>query len=97
MIKNFLDKISIFPSLLNNVQKLGGFIVFYRYGNEEKYLLLKNRKGAWDFPKGKVRKNESIPNAAKRELFEETGIRDINTIDGYFEKFSYKKKEPIFI
>ena len=97
MIRYFFNKISILPGLLSNTQKLAGFIVFHDDGNEVNYLLLKNKKGKWDFPKGKVKKKESIFNAGKRELFEETGIYDITTIDGYFEKVSYKKKEYIFI
>lgn len=40
---------------------------------KNKYLLIK-RNGVWDIPKGKVENNESIENAAIREIEEECGI-----------------------
>jgi len=43
---------------------------------KNKYLLIK-RNGIWDIPKGKVEDNESIENAAIREIEEECGISDV--------------------
>jgi 8-oxo-dGTP pyrophosphatase MutT (NUDIX family) len=40
---------------------------------EGKFLFIK-RWGIWDLPKGKIEKNESPENAAKREIAEETGV-----------------------
>jgi len=37
------------------------------------YVLLINRNGVWDIPKGKLEKGESIPMCAGREVAEETG------------------------
>lgn len=34
--------------------------------------------GFWELPQGKLRHNESIIDCAKRELFEETGMRDFS-------------------
>lgn len=42
--------------------------------NEKKELLLIYRKGKWDFPKGKVEKNEKKKTGALREASEETGL-----------------------
>jgi 8-oxo-dGTP pyrophosphatase MutT (NUDIX family) len=42
--------------------------------NQKKELLLIYRKGKWDFPKGKVEKNESKKTGALRETAEETGL-----------------------
>ena len=46
---------------------------------DDKLLLLqlsprKSESGAWGVPAGKLEKNETLESAAKRELFEETGI-----------------------
>lgn len=51
--------------------KSAGFIL-YRDG---KYLLLYNRKGFWDFPKGHLETGETLLEAACRECFEEAGIK----------------------
>ena len=42
--------------------------------NQKKELLLIYRKGRWDFPKGKVEKNENKKTGALRETSEETGL-----------------------
>ena len=42
--------------------------------NQKKELLLIYRKGKWDFPKGKVEKNEKKKTGALREASEETGL-----------------------
>lgn len=46
---------------------------------KNKYLLIK-RNGIWDIPKGKVEENESIENAAIREVEEECGILGVKLI-----------------
>lgn len=51
-----------------------GCIVENRQGD----LLWIERNGKWDLPKGKVEKNESIEQAAMREVEEETGIDSLS-------------------
>ncbi|WP_313756023.1 NUDIX hydrolase [Tissierella sp.] len=48
----------------------GGVVIF---GNT--ILLLKKFNGDWVLPKGKVEKNESIKDAALREVLEESGVK----------------------
>ena len=64
-----------------------------------KYLLLHYEAGHWDFPKGKQEKNEKEEQTAAREIKEETGIEDIEFVDGFRElvKYFYKNgDETIF-
>ena len=58
-----------------------GIVLF----NSKKDIFMGERidnKGAWQMPQGgvKLNKNECLLNAAKRELFEETGVKSINFI-----------------
>src|SRR4051795_11018349 len=43
----------------------------------------------WDYPKGHVEKGEDDLAAAVRELQEETGITDIELLDGFRHEMSY--------
>lgn len=45
--------------------------------NEEGEILLIFRRGKWDLPKGKVDEGEAVPEAALREVKEETGLKDV--------------------
>ena len=58
----------------------------------EKYLLLHYPAGHWDFPKGHVDRGEKDVNAAKREIFEETGL-EIEILFGFNEIIKYHFKE----
>ncbi|MBU4264317.1 MAG: NUDIX domain-containing protein [Proteobacteria bacterium] len=63
----------------------GGIIIYKRMKDrdgeiETKYLLLYNGRGYWNFPKGKIEREEKIFEAALRETSEETGISALNLI-----------------
>src|SRR3989344_1145865 len=71
------------------------FIVVYAKTNVEvRYLLLKRRLHwrCWEFPKGGIEKNEIEKNAAKREVFEETGLKPLSLKRFNFSgSYRYKK------
>ena len=46
-------------------------------GNSKGEILFIFRNGIWDLPKGKIEKNESIKEAALREVEEECGIKQL--------------------
>jgi len=56
------------------------------------YLLLNYPQGHWDFVKGKVEQSETPYETASRETKEETGISDIEFIDGFEESVEYNFK-----
>jgi len=58
------------------IKAAGGIVV----NKENKYLVIKRNK-KWDFPKGKLEKNETMRIAAKREVMEETGAKDLTVLE----------------
>lgn len=69
-----------------------GAIVYQRKNHELKYLLLKSETSSfWGYPKGHQEKGETLIEAARREIFEETGL--ITQINDHFnEKVTYNMK-----
>ena len=63
--------------------------MFNDNGNVRQYLLLNYPTGHWDFIKGGMEDGENPRQTSIREAKEETGITDIEFIDGYEEKIEY--------
>ncbi len=88
-----------FKSCFQVVQAAGGLV----RNSEDQYLVMK-RRGKWDLPKGKVNPNETIPQAAIREVNEECGLQGLEIINPlirtyhcyYFEKQSILKRTSWF-
>ena len=57
-----------------------GIIVFIYKEEQIYFLLIKHAGGHWAFPKGHPDKHETEIQTARRELLEETGIKDIELI-----------------
>lgn len=77
------------------VEKSAGAIIFRKENKENYYLLLhypsssKAKKDYWDLPKGHIEKGEKEVDTMKREVEEETGLRDIELIEGFKEYIRY--------
>jgi len=79
-------------------QKSAGIVLFRNASSKNEFLLLNYPQGHWDFVKGKVEQGEIPHETALRETKEETGISDIEFIDGFEESVEYDfrfKKENI--
>jgi len=70
-------------------QKSAGIVLFRNASNKNEFLLLNYPQGHWDFIKGKVEQGETLYETASRETKEETGISDIEFIDGFEESVEY--------
>jgi bis(5'-nucleosidyl)-tetraphosphatase len=68
------------------IEEVSAGAVIYRDDpntGSRKYLVLHYPAGHWDFPKGAVEKGETEEQAAKREIFEETGLK----VNGFIPNF----------
>ena len=71
-------------------KEISAGIVLYNDDNDEvRFLVLKYPGGHWDFVKGKMENSEEPKQTAIRETKEETGIIDVEFIDGFNEEISY--------
>jgi len=68
-----------------------GAILFSLGENSHKteYLLLHNASGHWEFPKGNFEVGEDGFETARREIYEETGIMDIEFVKDFESKIEY--------
>ena len=73
-------------------EKSFGAIIFRKELGNVYYLLLHQGK-AWTFPKGHGEEGENEIQTVKREIEEETGIKDMKIIQGFkeTEKYFFKK------
>jgi len=71
-------------------ERSAGAIIFCRDSNGiRKYLLLKRRKGYYDFPKGNIETGEKPLDTAIREIREETGLENIRFCKGFKKMIEY--------
>lgn len=54
-----------------------GGVIFRRFPEGPKYLLILDSHGNWGFPKGHVEEGENPVSSARREISEETGLDDL--------------------
>ena len=71
-------------------EKSCGIVTFREIGTEREYLVLKYPGGHLDFPKGHIEEGETEHETATRELVEETGIKDVEYVDGFREEIAYR-------
>ena len=79
-------------------EKSAGIVLFRNDSSKSEFLLLNYPQGHWDFIKGKVEENETMHETAQRETREETGISNIEFLDGFeaWVEYDFKfKKEDI--
>ena len=70
-------------------ERSAGILLYRELAMKKFFLLLHYPSGHWDFVKGRIEKNEDEKQAAIRETREETGITDVEFIDGFEEKIHY--------
>ena len=69
-----------------------GAIVFTRRAGQLLYVIVQEQGGAYSFPKGHMESGETEEQTARREIFEETGLRP-EFIGGFYEQDEYHLAE----
>lgn len=70
-------------------EKSCGIVLFRLEGGVRQYLLLHYPSGHWDLAKGHVEADEEEMETALRELEEETGITNVDFVEGFRYPVSY--------
>ncbi len=70
-------------------ERSAGIVLFFEKSEGNRFLLLNYPTGHWDFVKGKIEQDENEHETAIRETKEETGISDIEFIEGFEESINY--------
>ena len=70
-------------------EEISAGIILFNEVKERKFLLLNYPSKHWDFVKGKMEKGETFHETALRETNEETGIKDVEFLDGFKEEIEY--------
>ena len=71
------------------VEKSVGAVIFRKEKGNIYYLVLHYEVGHWDFVKGKIEDDEKMKQTIIREAEEETGINDLEFINGFEERIEY--------
>ncbi|MFA9398390.1 MAG: shikimate kinase [Clostridiaceae bacterium] len=80
---NFLD-----------LEKSCGAVVFEKNNDKINFLLIRHNAGHWAFPKGHVENHETEEETAKREVYEETGIK-IKILKGFKTESEFAPKPNV--
>jgi len=70
-------------------ERSAGVVVCMEKPEGNRFLLLNYPTGHWDFVKGKIEQGETLHQTAVRETKEETGISDLEFVEGFEEKINY--------
>ena len=70
-------------------ERSAGVVVCMEKPDGNRFLLLNYPTGHWDFVKGKIERGETLHQTAVRETKEETGISDLEFVEGFEEKINY--------
>jgi 8-oxo-dGTP pyrophosphatase MutT (NUDIX family) len=70
-------------------ERSAGVVVYMEKPDGNHFLLLNYPTGHWDFVKGKIEQGETLHQTAVRETKEETGISDLEFVEGFEEKINY--------
>ena len=70
-------------------ERSAGAILYRQSSVGNLYLLLNYPSGHWDFVKGNIEKGEKLKETVLREIKEETGILDVDFVEGYENKVEY--------
>ena len=71
------------------IEERSAGVILFNKAEGIQFLVLKYPSGHWDFVKGNIEEGEEEEETVKRELFEETGINNLEIHQGFNEKVQY--------
>ena len=71
-------------------ERSAGSVLYNESPSGKIFLLLNYPSGHWDFVKGNIEKGEKLRETVIREIREETGITDVEFVDGFEDKIEYR-------
>ena len=76
------------------LHRVAGAVLFRSLpGGAPLFLLIRNAKGHWDFPKGHVERGEGLLRACRREVREESGLRLAGVVRGFRHRMEWRYRE----
>jgi len=75
-----------------NWEKSCGAVVFTRRDKEILFVIVEEQAGSYSFPKGHMEANEAELETARREIWEETGLRP-EFLNGFYQQEEYHLAE----
>lgn len=74
---------------MSNSISAGGIV----FNDEGKFIIVRQSDKSWSLPKGRIKGNEDNLSAAKREIYEETGVNKLEFIKdlGSYQRLSSDK------
>jgi len=74
-------------------EKSAGAIIFRNVNGIPHYLLLNYPSNHWEFAKGHIEAGENVEQTVRREVQEETGIKDLRILEGFkhYSKYFFRK------
>lgn len=70
-------------------ERSAGAVIFSETPDGMIFLLLNYPSGHWDFVKGNIEEGETLRQTVVREIMEETGIFDVEFVNGFEDKIEY--------
>ncbi|EKE19118.1 MAG: hypothetical protein ACD_9C00128G0001 [uncultured bacterium] len=70
-------------------EKSVGGVIYRENKGKPLFLLVQYRSWQWDFPKGHVEEGETEEQTLRREVFEETGISDLEILPNFRSSVRY--------
>lgn len=75
-----------------------GGIVFRRTGSNIEFLLIQDAKNRWTIPKGHIEEGEDAKATAKREIGEETGLKEMEILQWLGKiNFRYRRQTSLVL
>jgi len=71
-------------------ERSAGAVIFSETPDGMIFLLLNYPSGHWDFVKGNIEEGETLRQTVVREIMEETGIFDVEFVNGFEDKIEYR-------